>query len=145
MVQYSWLTTAGCLGQDTGPLEHSYANAATIATICAIVVPKYNNAGAASRVREDAFRHGSKSGCQHGNHGGWFKALELAAHCARLLSLLLPCHFCHCWAGGKLTSKGATTTPRGEREQPPGRRWPRSWQWTLTTINLHHLAPPQCS
>jgi hypothetical protein len=76
------LLLVGRPGQDIGPSKHGQAAAATIVAICAIIVPKYGNSGDGSGVCEDASGHGGESGHQRDNHGGQFKALELAAHCA---------------------------------------------------------------
>ncbi len=57
------LHLGGHLGQDTEPPEQNCTAAAAIATIRTVAVPEYNDAGAGSVVREDAVRHGGKSGC----------------------------------------------------------------------------------
>jgi hypothetical protein len=105
------LLLVGCPGQDIGPSQHGRATAATSVAICTIIVPKYGNSGAGSGVREDANGHGSESGHQRDNHGGQFKALELAAHYACLSSLLLPLSLLSSSSQWQLMNEEAITTP----------------------------------
>jgi hypothetical protein len=110
------LHLVGHPGQDTGPLEHGRAATTTVAAVCAIVIPKYDDASTRSKSVRILLGMAAKQGTNVAIMGGGSKPWNSQRTAPACRCCCYHCHCCHCQVGGKLTGKGATATPRGGGE-----------------------------